>query len=305
LRGEVPVVLIERRLVRQDGAIIWVEVNANRMRSLGGGAISTAVVVQDITERKAADQTILTLNHDLERRVMERTESLKETRDQLETFCYSIAHDLRAPLRAMQGFSQALLEDFGSRLDADGRDYAQRISGAAHRMDALVMDLLNYSRLSRQDLQFTAIELRPLLEGVLAEMAELVSQSNANIRLEGSFPTVTGHEPTLRLVLTNLISNAVKFVQTGVTPQVKIWSVDRKGRARLWIEDNGIGIAPEHQDRIFGVFERLQASEAFPGTGMGLAIVRKGIERMGGAVGVESELGVGSRFWIELPLVLV
>ncbi len=237
---------------------------------------------------------------ELEQRVAERTAQLQETNAELEAFAYSVSHDLRAPLRAMQGFSQALLEDYGQNLDAAGQDYARRIVSAAHDMDVLIQDLLAYSRLSRQELHLKAVDLATVLAAAQAQLATAIQESRAQIILEGPWPSVCGHHATLVQVLANLLGNALKFVKAGVPPQVRLWTEQTNQGVKLWIEDNGIGIAPEHQERIFRIFERLHGVETYPGTGIGLAIARKGLHRLGGRIGVESQPGRGSRFWIEL-----
>ncbi|MCL4471010.1 MAG: ATP-binding protein [Gammaproteobacteria bacterium] len=237
---------------------------------------------------------------ELEKRVAERTADLAATNQELEAFSYSVSHDLRAPLRAMQGFAQALEEDYGAKLSSTGREYVQRIVAAARRMDILIQDLLAYSRLSRADMPLKPVGLAAAVKEALAQLDGEIRQSGAQVAAAPSLPQVTGHLPTLTQVIANLVDNAIKFVPPGTTPSVKVWTEERGGRVRLWVEDNGIGISPEHQARIFRVFERLHGVETYPGTGIGLAIVHKGAERMGGEAGVESMLGKGSRFWVEL-----
>ncbi|HEV2751340.1 MAG TPA: HAMP domain-containing sensor histidine kinase [Gemmatimonadales bacterium] len=237
----------------------------------------------------------------LEERVRARTRELEERNQELETFAYSISHDLRSPLRAMEGFSHALLEDHGDQLDETGRRHAERVAAAARTMDRLIDDLLAYSRLTRSELDLAAIDLERVLRGSLQQVDADVRSRNARVDIADSLPAVVGHGPTLAQVLANLLANAIKFVAPGRTPEVRVRAEPRDGLVRLWVEDNGIGIAPEHHERIFRVFERLHRSPDYPGTGIGLAIVRKAMERMGGRAGVESELGRGSRFWIELP----
>lgn len=236
----------------------------------------------------------------LEARVAERTAQLGETNAELEAFASSVAHDLRAPLRAMYGLSQALLEDYGERFDETGREYARRIVNAAQRMDLLIRDLLAYSRLSREGLERASISLGAVVGSVLAEMEAELRERKAIIQCDDFTLAVMAHRATLESIITNLISNAVKFVEPGVAPEVRLRAEAREGSVRLWVEDNGIGIDPRHQAQIFRVFERLHGIETYPGTGIGLAIVRKGVERLGGRCGVESYLGKGSRFWIEL-----
>lgn len=238
---------------------------------------------------------------ELEQRVAERTAALQSANESLEAFGYSVSHDLQAPLRAMQGLAEALLEDYGDQLDPLGREYAEHIVSSAQQMARLITDLLSYSRLSR-----TEMNLRPLrLDSVIAEvcderLASELQERQAQVTVERPLPDVMGHYPTLVQVLTNLITNAVKYMPADRSPQVRIYAEPRGEWVRLWVEDNGIGIDPHYHERIFNVFERLHGEESYPGTGIGLAIVRKGVERMGGQVGVESQLGQGSRFWLEL-----
>jgi signal transduction histidine kinase len=237
----------------------------------------------------------------LEERVRARTAELEDRNAELEAFAYSISHDLRAPLRAMQGFSLALLEDYGDRLDEAGRRYAERVITAARTMDRLIDDLLAYSRLARAELRLVPLDLGRLVRSSLDQLDGEVRGRQARITVAEPLPTVVGHGTTLAQVFANLVANAVKFVPAGRVPEVIIRAEQHGGRVRVWVEDNGIGIAAEHHERIFRVFERLHRAEDYPGTGIGLAIVRKGVERMGGAVGLESALGSGSKFWIELP----
>jgi signal transduction histidine kinase/CHASE3 domain sensor protein len=262
---------------------------------------------------------------ELEQRVADRTNKLQEVNAELEAFSYSVSHDLRAPLRTLQGFTQALLEDYGDQLDPIGQDYTRYIAQAAVSMDTLISDLLAYSRLSRADIQIQPIDLSTVMAEVLRQLNVELRELQALVTVEESLPQVMAHRRTLVQVLTNLLTNAIKFVKPEVQPQLRVWAEERGSReselgngdrtddsplptphslpnwVRLWVEDNGIGIAPEYQDRIFRVFERLHGVETYPGTGIGLAIVRKGIERMGGRVGVVSQPDKGSRFWIELP----
>jgi signal transduction histidine kinase len=239
--------------------------------------------------------------HQLEDRVQQRTAELQERNEELEAFGYSISHDLRAPLRAMEGFSRALLEDYGDRLDETGVQYAQRVVTAAQSMDELIRDLLAYSRITRAELRLVPVEVDRLVRAAVEQLDAEIRGRNAQVVVSPPLPPVMGHDATLAQVLANLLGNGMKFVPKGRTPEVRVRAERRNGNVRLWIEDNGIGIAPEHHERIFRVFERLHGASDYPGTGIGLAIVRKGVERMGGRVGVESAVGGGSKFWIELP----
>ena len=237
----------------------------------------------------------------LEERVRARTAELEDRNTELEAFAYSISHDLRAPLRAMQGFSLALLEDYGDRLDEAGRRYAERVITAARTMDRLIDDLLAYSRLARAELRLVPLDLGRLMRTSLDQLDGEVQGRAARITVAEPLPAVVGHGATLAQVFVNLIANAIKFVPADRAPEVLVRAEPQGERVRVWVEDNGIGIAAEHHERIFRVFERLHRAEDYPGTGIGLAIVRKGVERMGGRVGLESALGSGSKFWIDLP----
>jgi signal transduction histidine kinase len=228
-------------------------------------------------------------------------ELLERSNRELQGFAYSVAHDLRAPLRGMQGFSEALREDYGKVLDETGRNYTLRIEAAAKRMDELIRDLLDYSRLARAELLLAPVEFHQVVAAAKQQVARILQESGATLNVSADLPTVQGHFGTLVQVLANLLGNSAKFVTPGVKPVVTIRSERRGEVVRILVEDNGIGVPPQFHERIFHVFARLHGPEEFPGTGIGLAVVRKGIERLGGRVGVESAAGNGACFWFELP----
>jgi PAS domain S-box-containing protein len=236
----------------------------------------------------------------LEALVTERTASLKQAIEQMEEFSYSVSHDLRSPVRAMRGYAEALLTDYGARLDEEGRDLLQRIERNGLRMDRLIQDLLTYTRLARRDMRMEPVSLDRLVREIIQHYPELRPEA-ATIEIRGPLPDVLAHEPSLSQVISNLLSNAVKFVSPGTHPHVRIGFEATSSTVRLWFQDNGIGIKREYQQRLFGMFERLHPEREYEGTGIGLAIVRKAMERMNGRVGMASDGVSGSRFWIELP----
>lgn len=254
------------------------------------------LTMQDITERRRSEDALRQLNVALEGRIRQGTSQVEG----MEAFSYSVAHDLRSPLRAIAGFAQLLLRKYqGKPIDEDGEADLGRILEATGRMDNLVQDLLAYSRLSREEIRVEPVDLSRTLQSVLRGLSTELDGRRAQVAVEEPLPQVVAHGVTLSRVLENLVSNAAKFVAPGVEPRVRIHAEARNGRVRLEIEDNGIGIPKKHHDLIFKVFERLNKQEAYPGTGLGLAIARRAMERMGGRVGVESEAGRGSLFWIE------
>ncbi|HZQ45885.1 MAG TPA: ATP-binding protein, partial [Verrucomicrobiae bacterium] len=237
---------------------------------------------------------------DLEKTVAQRTAKLQETVEELEAYSYSISHDLRAPLRAMEGYAKVLLEDFQQKVGTDGMVYLDRIIKAAYRMDKLIQDILSYSRVTRTEIKSEPVDLENLVRDIIQQYPGL-SSLNGEIKIEGPLPRVLAPEALLTQCIANLLNNAVKFAADGVPVCVRVRAETFDADVRLWVEDNGIGIAPEYKTRIFGVFERIPGERAREGMGIGLAIVHKAVERMGGTVGVESEPGKGSRFWILLP----
>jgi PAS domain S-box-containing protein len=283
--------------IRRADRTVQLEVWSAPVRDATGAVALAIAAFSDITEERRLRAAMDQLNTLLQRRVAE----VDAINAELEAFSYSVSHDLRAPLRGMHGFATALLEDHGAALGPEGRDYATRIVEAARRMDVLIQDLLAYSRLGREQLALAAVDLDRIVGEVLRGMEGELRGRGAAVEVIGVLGRAVAQERILHQVLANLISNAVKFVAPGTPPRVRLRAEALGDRRRLWVEDNGIGVPPEHRDRVFRVFERLHSQDRYPGTGIGLAIVRRGAERMGGAAGLESDTGRGSRFWIDLP----
>ncbi len=322
------------RLLRALGLTSYIVAPMNaRGRTLGAITLVTAesrrhygpadvALAEDLAQRAAlaldnarlyhaarvAEEAVRAHAETLESRVRDRTrelesmnEALQESSGNMEAFTFSVSHDLRAPLRHIQGYAEALLDDYRGVLDARGIGYAERMIQSAQQMDALIRDLLDYSQMTRSELPREIVPLRDVVTTARESVTAEWEQTNPEFEVAPDLPAVVGQRAVLVQALGNLLGNAVKFVAPGVRPHVRVWAERRGPNVRLWIEDNGIGIAPEHREVIFGVFQRLHGLQAYPGTGVGLAIVRKAMERLGGHTGVESVPGHGSRFWIELP----
>jgi signal transduction histidine kinase len=281
--------------------------------------------IRDITVRKRTEDALchakVQLTNqatELERVVVERTASLRERVGELQAFSYSVSHDMRAPLRAMQGFAQCLLDDYSGKLDERGVSHLQKIMRSAIRLDHLIQDVLSYSKVLHAKGVMGLVDLDGLMRDIIATYP---NGNKTEFHIQGRLPKVLGNEAFLTQCFSNLLGNASKFVEPGTIPRIEIGAETRESMkraageetagastlpcsdaatVRIWIKDNGIGIAPENRERIFRIFERIHSADEYEGTGIGLAIVRKAAERMGAHVGFESELGKGSRFWIQL-----
>jgi PAS domain S-box-containing protein len=302
LAGEVDTYAMEKRYLRKDGTLVWVNLTVGLVRDGGGAPCYFVSVVEDITERKESGAALLRLNGELEQRVAERTVQLEALNKELEAFSYSVSHDLKAPLRGIDGYSQLLEKDYRDRLDDDGRLFIRNIRSSAAQMHQLIEDLLNYSRMERRSLQPVGIDLGALVQAVVGERAAEIERGGIRLVLELPQLEVRADRDGLALVLRNLLENALKFSRKTEAPQVVIGARAEGGRALVWVADNGIGFDMKFHDRIFDIFQRLQRAEDYPGTGVGLALVRKAMQRMEGRVWAESVPGAGAQFYLEIPL---
>jgi PAS domain S-box-containing protein len=295
----------------KDGRKLDVSVTVSPLKDSQGRITGASKIVRNIGEIVRARAVLLRSKEELEELVQERTAALREAMGELERMSYSMVHDMRAPLRAMQSFAMLLEEEGADSMQPAGLDYIRRIREAANRLDRLITDALNYNEVVRHHSEPTDVELGKLLRGMLETYPNLHPDA-ADIDVEFKELLVLGNESLLTQCFGNLLGNATKFVAPAVKPRVRVWAEEKHGRVetpgkrhghwvRIWVEDNGIGIPKEAQEKIFGMFQRLHRANEYPGTGIGLAIVRKAVERMGGQVALESEPGKGSRFWVELP----
>lgn len=293
---------LELELVTAKGARKWV-------RTIGQPVVENGVVVkvwgsfQDITARKNREHEIRELNAGLERKVHERTAELEAVNHELEAFSYSVSHDLRAPLRAIDGFSQALLDDYAERLDDAGKQFLARVRAATQRMGELIDDLLELSRVTRAEITCEPVDLSALAETVVADLR----QSEPDRRVEAVIRSgmhAQGDRGLLRIALVNLLSNAWKFTAHKADARVELGVTDTGDNAAFFVRDNGVGFDMHYATKLFGAFQRLHPASEYPGTGVGLATVQRVIRRHGGQVWAEAAVDCGASFYFTLPQTL-
>lgn len=268
----------------------WVHVQQQRVAAMQNEVLTRS------EELHLANQQLRVANEELAMRTAELNDLLQT----IQTFTYSIAHDLRAPLRGLMGFSTVVVDDYSDRLDDTGKSYLRHIRDAAHKMDRLLKDMLAYGQLTHVEVTAVPMSLDSAITTVLEELSSFIRDRNAVVEVHRPLPSVIGNAALVNQVLLNLIDNALKFVPADRAPHVVIAASESDNHVRLSITDNGIGIAPAYHARVFDLFVRLHKPAAYPGTGIGLALVKKGMERMMGKVGIQSTPGEGSCFWLEL-----
>jgi len=281
--------------MRKDGSLFPVLLEDRMLRNADGQITGIRTAVRDITDLKNAEQEIHKLNAELEQRVAQRTSQLEAANRELEAFSYSVSHDLRAPLRAVDGFARAVLEDYSPLLPEDGQRYLRTIMNGAERMGMLIDDLLTFSRLGRLPLKMQAVDMTQLVHRVLEDLQEDRSGRAVEIRME-QLPVCSGDPALLRQVWINLISNALKYTRNCEMAVVEISGHVEHQIATYRIRDNGAGFDMRYAQKLFGVFQRLHRAEEYEGTGVGLAIVQRVIHRHGGTINAVAEVGAGATF---------
>ena len=273
-----------------------------RLIDMATHTAAIAIVRQREEERlRASEGRYRELSVELEHRVVQRTAELNAKNRELETFTHSVSHDLKAPLRGIDGYSRLLLEDHAGVLNEEGRSFLRNVREATGQMGRLIDDLLAYSRLERSPVQPGRVELRPLVDGLVADRAPEIAARGAVVTVDIPDVVVSADRQGLVIAMRNLLENALKFTRDAAAPRIEIGARIDATACLVWVRDNGIGFDMRFHDRIFEVFQRLHRAEEYPGTGVGLAMVRRALERMGGRVRAESEVGKGATFFLEIP----
>jgi len=260
-----------------------------------------AVLLVERRRRRRAKEALDQLNAELETRIEDRTSALNAKSRELEVFAYSVAHDLKAPLRGIDGYSRLLLEEYAGSLDGEGRHFLQTIQASTDEMTQLIDDLLAYSRLERRELKPDEIQLGPMINSLVEEKKREATERPIDFVIDVNGATVLADANGLAQSLRNYLDNAIKFTGKVAEPCIEVGSKESADSCLLWVRDNGIGFDMKYHDRIFDIFQRLNVAEGYPGTGIGLAIVRKAMERMGGRAWANSEPGHGATFYLEIP----
>jgi PAS domain S-box-containing protein len=300
LQGQVPP-FYEYQILHKSGEVRWIHQRNVLIKNEDGSPIALEGIATDITERKRVEEAIRKLNLELEQRIKDRTAQLEAANRELEAFAYSVSHDLRAPLRHVDGFLELLEKCLATALDERSRHYMATIFDATKRMGMLIDDLLSFSRLGRLEISRTQVDLVALAQEVIREIEPEV-QGRAVSWQVANLSAVTGDRAMLRIVLANLISNAVKFTRPREQAEIEIGRVPGPGtETTLFVRDNGVGFDMAYADRLFGVFQRLHRVDEFEGTGIGLATVRRIIHRHGGRTWAEGKVGGGATFYFSLP----
>jgi len=298
LEEEVDVLRFEAEHARKNGTRYPVEVVLQRSRY--GQQPALAAIILDITERKRAEQALLRLNDELEDRVRRRTAQLQASNDELQAFTHSVSHDLRVPLRAISGFGQILSEDYGPRLDDEGRRLLGVISGSVERMNELINSLLGLSRATRQEMILQSCDMRALAE---AAWRDVSTDESPGVSLSlGELPGAAVDPVLMRQVWVNLLANAIKYSQRAAAPAIEVTGSRSEDRLRYEVRDNGVGFDPAYSHKLFSVFQRLHGNDEFEGVGVGLALVQRIISRHGGQVWAEGRPGQGATFSFSLPV---
>ena len=289
----------EELFIRADGSKSWIQWEIRPWHRASGEVEGIIIFTEEITARIEAEQKIKKLNVELEERVALRTEQLRKTNAELESFSYSVSHDLRAPLRIIDGFGQILMEDYSDKIDPDGQEMIKVIMNNAQKMGQLIDDLLNFSKIGRSEMKITKVDMNALVKEVIKDLK--ISGVKIPTRLKAQLlPTAKGDSHLLKQVWINLISNAIKYSGAKKDPVIEIGMMKEKGEDIYYVKDNGAGFDMKYADKLFGVFQRLHDEAEFSGTGVGLALVQRIILRHNGKIWAHAEENKGAAFYFTI-----
>lgn len=290
----------EFRIINKDGEIRWISHHCRPVFDQHENWRGIRAGNRDITGRRIAEDKITELNRDLEQRVTERTAQLESANKELEAFSYSVSHDLRAPLRAIDGFSNILLQDYAGKLDAEGKRLLSVVLSSTKRMSQLIDDILKFSRTGRLEITFSEIDMEKLAHSVIEELQPSTAGSKLQFEIE-HIPRAKGDLAMMHQVFVNLLSNAIKFSRASEIPKIRVGATVNDDETIYYVRDNGVGFDMRFADKLFGVFQRLHSMEEFEGTGIGLAIVKRIVTRHGGRVWAEGKVNKGATLYFALP----
>jgi PAS domain S-box-containing protein len=295
LRGEIESYTLEKRFVRKDGSLVFTQLAVGCVRLADRSVDYVLALLEDITARKHAEENIEKMNAELQQRAV----MLEAANKELEAFSYSVSHDLRAPLRSIDGFSRALLKDYSDKLDSEGKSYLEIVRQASQRMGRLIDDMLELARVTRTELKRTEVDLSALATTVSAEMRADQPNRAVTLAIEPGL-TAVADSNLVRAVLENLLGNAWKFTGKQPAAHIEFGRVATESGSAFFVRDNGAGFDPQFRHKLFNAFQRLHGASEFPGTGIGLATVQRIIHRHGGRVWAESARGQGATFYFTL-----
>ena len=300
LKGKLPSAQMEKQFLHKDGHVVWSFINLTIVRDAEDKPLYFVGQANDITGRKQVEAQLQEYQQSLEEKVTQRTVDLEGANKELQAFAHSVSHDLKAPLRSIEGFADMLREDYGETLEGNAHDYLSEIGAGAVRMGEMVDDLLEHATLGQGFVNVTEVDLDRLTKKIEQDLSSDLKESKGSIIIEGKLGSVAGHQVTMEALLQNILSNAIKYVGEGICPEVLVSRSETAEEHIIAVKDYGIGIEKEHQDRIFGIFERLHTGQTYQGTGIGLAIAEKAVQLHNGRLWLESELGTGTKFYFSV-----
>jgi PAS domain S-box-containing protein len=300
VRSGDPIIGLEEQEIWPDKPPRWVSTTKMALKDENGNITGTFGVIRDITERKQQEEEIKRLNADLEKKVEQRTKELRLKNQELESFTYTVSHDLKAPLRGISGYADLLLQDHAGQLDEEGKSFLQKLIKSSIQLSQLIEDLLVYSRLERRPVTLENLKVNEIIDLVLEQRGQEIKNRNVAMHIDVVDETIKSSHELVTQIIMNYVDNALKFTSQCEVPEIWVNYANLGKTSLLSIKDNGVGFDAKYKDKIFEVFQRLQTTDVYPGTGIGLALVKKAAELLGYKVWAESEPGKGATFYLEI-----